>query len=551
MGLFSWMQPKKKVLFLISLPHLPEFDACRGLVDSYLIQIRKTGADVYEEINEENLKLALKYDIIIVVAHHSDDKDSLLLGDGEMMINDFVSYFPAGFKGVLDFSSCYSQYAVDRIKGKCPNCKVQSTGSQASLILRMYLYPKVIDYIVRNKKADYHETFKTALKEALKKAEERNSNPNNQDSNKQVESPVNQMLGTGAVSVYAPKSVKREVPFQIQVICAKEADSRKVKLMATKVDSKAREVHYIDLPDMDTGDQFGVSISIIGKYAHFVEIEGKPSKVITIKDGPSTIYFCLTVDEQFPKDEITCKLLIEHKCKPLGDYYVTIKIKDESKIPAEVSFIPKNIEEEQQKAKERLIDKLELKRYKLKEEIDSTSDSIKRERLKSKLRACEKCIEIICNPRIGLKRQSKHVFVSSTSDLEYFRGIVDKAIKDCSLEPEMYETWTQTSLSPGEECCRRVMTSGSIVCILGSRYGSMEDSLDMSMTELEFRTAEVAGIPIMVFVIDPLNATDESPEYVERQNAFLHDLGHARVIKYFNNEKILFEDTKKNLQSLF
>lgn len=551
MKLFTWLQPKKKVLFLISLPNLPEFEACKDKVDTYLQQIRKTSADVCEYINEDSLRLAIKYDIVIVVAHHSDDNDSLLLRDGQLMINDFVAYFPSGFKGVLDFSSCYSLNAVNRIKEKCPNCKVQSTGSQASLILRMYLYPKIIKYVLDNHNVDYHEVFKTALAEAMKKANERLANPNSIAQDSTEASIVNRALGSGAVSVYAPKSVKREVPFVIQIICTKEKDSSKIKLIAKKLDKTAREVESFEMPDMEVGDLLGVSISIMGKYSNYIMIDDKTSKFIKIKDGYTRINFCLTIDEQFPKDEIMCKLLMEHNCEPFGECYVSLEIKEESKIPAVVSYHPKDKEIEQQKAKETLINNLELRRYKLKDMITAVSDEERRSKLEADLSLCEKCIQLVCNPRVGINKHNNVVFVSSTSDLKDYRQIAKKAIEECRMSPEMYESWPQTSLTPGDECCRRVMASGTLLCILGAHYGSLENSLGMSMTELEFRTAAIAGIPILAFIIDPLNESNESQELTDRQNAFLNDIKQARVIRFFENEQNLFDNTMNNLKEIY
>lgn len=551
MKLFSWLQPKRRVLFLISLPNLPEFESCKKVVDEYTTQISAAGADVFDTIDEAHIKLMKKYDVTIVVAHHADDSDALVLKDGEMTIDDFVSYIPENYNGVLDFSSCNSVSAVSRIKEKCPDCRVQWSGGYTQLILRMYLYVNVIKYICDKKKADYHEVYMTALKKVKEKVEERKAGANSEEGNEFEDPALNTHLGSkGVVSVFSPKSVKQEVPFFVQVRCAKKKDVAQMGILAKKMDKSAREIESFDLPNMNAGDQFGASISIVGPYADFVKIEDPSSETITIGKAIGSIVFCLTVNKDFPHNEMTLKVVLEHNRQPLGYCYAKVKIKEESKVPAEIYFQGRDKEAEQLKAKNHLIDKLELVELKLEKSIALSSDDNDRKLYESKLELCRKCLEIIRNPRLNVKKEHNRVFVSSTSDLKDYRNTVKLAINDFNLSPEMYEEWPQKSMPPGDVCCQKVMESSALICILGSYYGSLEKSLDMSMTELEYRTAVLSGLPVLVYVVKPRQESKESSELYRRQSLFIKTIEGESVIKYFQDEEALFKATKLDLKSI-
>ena len=132
----STMQ-RRRILFLISLPQTPEFEKDREDVQECLNELRALQVDVREHIERDDLANANSYDVVIVVAHHDSKNDVLVLADGTMKMTDFVNSLPADFKGVLDFSSCYSATAYQAIKTRCPQCRVQAALVEVRLLQRM------------------------------------------------------------------------------------------------------------------------------------------------------------------------------------------------------------------------------------------------------------------------------------------------------------------------------------------------------------------------------------------------------------------------------
>ena len=131
-----------------------------------------------------------------------------------------------------------------------------------------------------------------------------------------------------------------------------------------------------------------------------------------------------------------------------------------------------------------------------------------------------------------------------------YRDIVRQEIEVCGMYPEMYENWPQSAATPRDECCMRVIESDILLCILGSRYGFVDEEMDTSMTEIEYRTALGAGKTILVYIIEPLNKTDEPPHLAERQKKLIEEIRDTRILKFFSDEETLAKDTVRNLSLL-
>ena len=541
MRLFSnWRH--KRILFLISLPQTAEFLSCTEDVKNCISKLQAQKVDVYEEISQQYLSKANKYEVVVVVAHQDEKNDHLILANGRLSIDDFVSYIPTDFDGVLDFSSCYSALAMQRIKARCPNCLVQASVRQTMLSLRLIMYPHIVELL----NSDKHRTYREIYLEVLQAAAESITLSNLSDGHAVK-------LGKQVSSVYAPKVVKRMTPFMVQVFFHNDDEGDAVALEAQRVDSQTGLKETLTIPlKIKKKDRISVRISFISAEQHLITIEDNIDTKNVVWLGQRTkIVFCAIVDKAFSGDSFVGKLMMEVNSIPIGESYFTIGVAEkEVMAPADIILKPHDFQTEKKDAQNLLINKLTSNLIKLRENFTLSQNDIERKKIEYSISVCESCIQLLQEDANNIHNPIKKVFVSSTSDMKPYREVVKKEIEGCNMYPEMYENWPQTHLTPKNECCRRVIESDILFCILGSRYGYVEPTLGMSMTEIEYRTALEVGKTIIVCVIDPLNASTESEELANRQKELIEEIRSTRILKFFSDSTSLAKDAVKNLSRL-
>ena len=94
------------------------------------------------------------------------------------------------------------------------------------------------------------------------------------------------------------------------------------------------------------------------------------------------------------------------------------------------------------------------------------------------------------------------VYVSSTSlDLQDHRQAVIEALMRSGHMPVCMEYQPAADVTPKEECMRQVSTCDLYVGIFAWRYGYIPLHCDISITEMEYRTAIEQKIPAIVFLL--------------------------------------------------
>ena len=538
MKIFSNKQ-HRKILFLISLPQTPAFQMYTQDVNNCISKLRKQKVDVYDYVNEEVLSKANQYEIVIVVAHRDEEKDALMLSDRSMMIDDFVRSLPTDFTGVLDFSSCYSATAMGRIKDRCQNCLFQVSVRQTTLPLRLIMYPHIVKLLNDNKKREYRETYLEVLCAAAESVSKESAGNATK-------------LGKQQSSVYAPSGVKKESPFIVQVFFHQSEESESVDNDAARVNPKTELKERLILPRLKKKDRVSVRLNFISPENDSIVLEDDIDTKSIIWLGQKTkVTFCALVKDSFSGDSFIGKVMMEINSIPIAECYFSISITErDSVIPADIHLLSHDFISERNEAKDVLLEKLSLNLRNLQQELEKTNDNTERTRLNDSIKECMSCIDLINHDIHFAKNQIKKVFVSSTSDMKPYRDIVREEIIACNMYPEMYEYWPQSSSTPKDECCSRVESSDILFCILGSRYGYVEPTLGMSMTEMEYRTALRAGMPILVCIIDPLSETDEPDDISKRQLDLIEEISSKRILKYFSDGETLAKDAIRNLSRL-
>ncbi|MBQ3844730.1 MAG: DUF4062 domain-containing protein [Bacteroidales bacterium] len=537
--MFSFMR-RKKVLFLISLPQTEEFLSCSDNVKTCIQKLRNIGVDCFEEINPRLLSKANKYDVVIVVAHRDDNNDALALANGQLTINDFVNSFPSSFDGVIDFSSCYSATAMDRIKQRCPDSKVQTSLGQTTLAIRLAIYPYIIELLNKEKNRPYNEVYKEVLDAAV---EDLALSPG--------QHPVK--LGKHMSSVYSPSTVERQKPFLVQIFFHSDSESQSVDIQARRIDPNTGLIESQTLPlKLKNKDIVSVRFDVVSPHKQFVKIEDEVDTKNIIWLGQTTkLTFCVNVDAGFPDESFIGKLMIEVNSIPIGECYFAVKVANSEQVaPADVSVKEHDFEKEYDMAHNACLGHFKNSLSRIENKINGNTDDAEREKLEHLKKMYSNCIDLIENNAPKKNNRIKKVFVSSTSDMKPYREVVRQEIEGCDMFPEMYENWPQTDATPRDECCKRVIDSDILLCILGSRYGFVDPDMDASMTEIEYLTALGAGKTILVFIIDPLNNSDEPHDLAERQKKLIGEIRDARILKYFSSKEELAKTTVRDLSRL-
>lgn len=331
----------KRILFMISLPQTAEFETCNENVSECINKLREKRVDVCESIHREDLATLNQYDIVIIVAHHDTDDDALLLADGKLSMDDFVNSIPEDFCGELDFSSCYSASAMKAIKDRCPNCHIQASIHQTTLLVRLLAYPYVIDIVNEDNNIEYHDAYMKVLDMILEAASE--------SSESEEEQPEHVKLGQKMTSVYSPKEVMRNSVFQILVFFHYDFEKEVVLVKVDEQQDNAKIRGEFEIPiSLKTDDKIGVTLSF----------ESTDNDNIKVKNDEYTKY--ITLKEEIVEEEFIVTLLPDFQCNSFlaqiemakdGECFVktrpfNINVTDRiNKVPADIVMeIPANEE---------------------------------------------------------------------------------------------------------------------------------------------------------------------------------------------------------------
>ena len=322
-NLVSQTMLHRNVLFLISLPRTPEFQDCVADVSECLDELRQLNVDVREHIWLEDLSEVNQFDVVIIVAHHDTSANELVLADGKMSINDFVSSIPSDFKGVIDFSSCYSATAFAAIKKRCPQCKAQVALAETTLLRRLIIYPTLVECLYDNPSVDYGVAYKEVSKafdDVL----------GGIDDTETSNAPMAH-LGQKRTSVYAPPEASRKslVPIYVFLHCDPEQE-----VVNKKADRNT--VIYIsseDLGDFEIGETLTLVLSFIPcDDIEHLHIEGPDRKQITISDDIVKEFFIVRIDEGFHSANFGCYISVykDSQDTPVRMYPIIIGMVDDA-----------------------------------------------------------------------------------------------------------------------------------------------------------------------------------------------------------------------------
>lgn len=539
----------KRVLFLVSLPNASEFWEYTPELMQCCHELTNLGVTVHDKISKDTMKDMCNFDVVVIMAHLDEATDELVLADSRMGIPDFLSSIPEGFCGFLDFSSCHSSLWNNSIKEKCPQCKVSGAMGQTNLPFRLFIYPYVIQMFISDDLMSYEEAYRTVqdfVKEEMGKHEDHKDNKEATSAN------INMGLGDKMSSIFAPTKVVKGKTFMVQLMLYDESESiRRITIQAKRYDPKSRCVETQLLPiELKKGDGIAVRFDAMSVPTEQIIVDNA-IKEIKWNGESGKIQFNAIVSEGFPSDSFIVKLLLEVNHEPVGESSFRIQVAEKENLaPSPVDVKSRNAFTEAKESRSELKRQLQEHLSDMKDKMANITDETQLYDLKKAIETCKRCIELMDNPiNDEIPPRPRKVFISSTCEsfMKPFRDAVRNVVNSLKMEPEMCDDWPQSGCNPTNVCCKKVLDSDIYLGVLGGRYGYIEPSLDSSMTQVEYLTAVSAKKKILLFVINPINETDEPEPIKKRQNAFIDSLRNSRIIRTFANPIELSELTKNDL----
>lgn len=535
-SLFPFLQRKRRILFLISLPPTPEFQRHEGLVEDCLDKLYREGVKTSKTIDRKTLSTINKYDVVIVVAHLDEKENELVLRDSRLSIASFVNFLPGDFKGIIDFSSCYAGQWMKLIKEKCPNCHVQGVKSQAMLKYRLTIYPYVIQLYNSEKNLEYKEAYRRIVEAGSKIAE--------REANNKLLTKADILGGDTlgkATYIYSPSEVIREEPFLVQVYINKDDNEEQITLRASRKDSNTRFVDSVKLK-LKKGDTITAQYSVLPN-SEYITIDD-PIQTIEWNGNSCEFYFNIIVEKLFTRNSFTGTILLNINNKPQVKCPIVTNVgKEQNEIPSDFKFQLYDANEEMAIGQKRILEHLSFNFENLQSQLINEKNEEKKKMIQSTICTCKKCIELAKSPcNRNSEKQSKTVFVSSTCEdaMKPYREAVRDVVKSLMMTADLCDNWSHGSY-PSDKCCQQVLDSDIYLCILGGRYGYIEPSLGISMTQMEYEAAKSANKEILLFVLTPPNESDETNEIRARQAEFRNYILASNCLQKFSS----LEELKK------
>lgn len=499
-----------------------------------LHEIRSMGADVIETFSSGDFPLLSGYDIAVLIIHHTQH-GTVELADGEMDDSVFVQQFPKNID-IVDLSSCQSKSLIEMIKYYLPDSHILGVNARTALLLKGFIVRQALGFMAKDKKLDYLDAYLRVLDMLDRyKSEAIQTTLAKKD--------VVYLGGDNEASLFAPSSVGKGQDFIIQLFVHTTEAREEVMEDARIVDEDAvlKNRKLIRLP-LNRGDRVEVQLSMLRDNGDFL-FDKAPQETV-YEAGTLSFEFIVSVTDSCHSDAFVGKLKIAVNNQVAGDLALKVKVAAEiSHEPCPFEYTPRNREAERNAEKVVLTGKLNAQLQELAKQKELVADPESKMRLSQLEDLCLSCLDLLNRSDIRPDDKYKTVFVSSTSDLKPYRTVIREEILSCEMHPEMYEDWKQGDMYPCDECCRRVINSNIVVCLLGARYGFVEPSIGMSMTEIEYRVASLFGKDVLVYITDRESASGN-------QKAFLDEVCEKRLVRFFSSESKLAESAGKELTTL-
>lgn len=525
--------------------HATDFDTIWSAYQSSTTQLKKiyadfeaAGATVLRSFNIDDLNRITKYDAVILVVHHIRDCDAVEIGGMAVPTKKIVNSIPEDFSGVLDISSCYSSSFQLDVKMRAPQCRTIATETETSLRVRIVIYGLLLERI-KQVNENYVDSFRFVIESLISSTHKSYAlfacscerSETNDEVNKE-DTPNIHLGGVHRSTVYAPAKVKRGDTFLVQIFLHGGDDGGEIEIQARMVDDTTEKRNSKPISfKLKNNDKIDISFHSNNNSSEDFQIF--PSRQSVVWRGePISVEFSVSVEVNTSYSAFIGTIILSVNKIPAGTMmFRTTLVSDDNREMSEcATFVvtPYDKNAEMQSVHTMLSERI-YQRINILSQQNASDEHIRIEK-----DMCERCLQLLSEKKIRLFNAIPRVFISSTSDMAPYRKVIEERVKACEMFPDMYELWGQENDYPRDMCCKHVLQSDFFVCILGSTYGFIEPIWNKSMTEIEYRVAQSAGIPILVYILNNAEKPIDS-----RQNEFLNEVKSERLVGLFSDEMTL------------
>jgi len=481
--------------------------------------IESKGGTVVRNFDLNDIQTIKEYDSVVIIAHHSDVSDEIEIQGKLLPTKKLVEAIPQGCKLFLDITSCYSAYLLPRIKVRIPESRIIGIDIKTSLNTRLEVLRNIVDLLIKDRKENYANAAIKAWEKCLQSA---------------ASDTETIYLGSKLQStVYAPCEAIKGEDFIVSVFVHKSDESEEVEIRARSIDENAQKRNELKLKTkLKRGDVIDFQFTTNAKADFAID---ERIKSIIWDNEIESIEFIVSVSADCQATQFVGKIKIAVNKAKVGDMIFKTNIREKKEVKgavpcADFDFVRYDGEKAAREQGQKLLNKLNESRKRL-QNINPKDSDTQRE-----LDMCEKCLEILSH-HSKEKHNRLEVFISSTSDMKPYRDIIREQVEACEMYPDMYEKWGQGNAYPRDMCCQHVLNADIFVCVLGANYGFVEKIWNKSMTEIEYRIAVKAGIPILIYILDDaeMQNTSNFPNS-QRQEELINELKSSRLVGMFKSE---------------
>lgn len=488
-----------------------EYSKTANRIENCIRKLEHLGVTIYDQCTAAEIIEAQNHDAVIIMAHKHSNSNQVELCGTMLSPNEFVDLFDRDFSGAIDLACCNSVDLLKKLAVHCPKHKpIVAPAAQISVDIHAILLPFIVENYLRTPKKEYVEVFHDVYLDAVerRKAQE-------------LSSPL-VMLGSenNHSSIYAPRTATRGSNFTIQIYLHGTDDKKEIEIRAKAKDGKVelKDTRSLKLPLKD-GDNIKIRLQIANNQNEDFSI--LDDEVIeTSWDGTiDSQGFLVHITDNCHEDTCNCILQLFVNERKVGTIFFNVDIVDKQHpiSPQPTAF--EKVETHEDSCRKALV---ELRQIIKKHLLESTGNEEK----KAILSRCLSLLDYIDNVH------SNGVFVSSTSELKEARQAVVNGINSVYMNPVMYEHWPAMAMRPIDACSKEVMASKCFILLLGSHYGYVEDSLGLSMTQIEYLVAKFCDKPILVFTEKDL--TQKMTSINEDQQKFIAQVMREYTIKEYS-----------------
>lgn len=496
-------------------------------IENCIRELKQLNVTVYDQCTASDIRKAQAHDVVIVMAHKHSVSNQVELCEELLSPIELCNLFDKNFSGAIDLACCNSIDILNLLVTHCPNHRpIVAPSGLISIDIHAVLLPFIVNTYLHARRKEYVEAFHDVYLEAamLRKSQE-------------TSLPLT-MLGkkNNYSSVYAPQSAYRGTNFTVQVYLHGDADRNEIDIRAKAKDSRTELKDTISLKlKLEDGDNIKVRLQIANNLNKDFRIIENDTIDTYWDGGVESHAFMVHVEELCHEETCNCILQLFVNNKKVGTIFFNVDIVNKQQEVDPQPAVFEKIETNADSSREAL---LALRQIIMKH----LQNNPENEDSKAILNRCLSLLEDI------EKMHDKGVFVSSTSELSEARQAVARGINSVYQIPVMYEHWPALAMRPVDACSKEVMASECFVLLLGSHYGYIEDSIGISMTQIEYLVAQYCDKPILVFAEKGL--VEHKSGINEDQQKFINQVMKDYIVKEYSTMQELSNGVQLALMQL-